>query len=362
MRKNKVYLDHAATVPVSEQNLKRLVHNLNWSNPSSYYENGIAAKADIERAREIIAHSIGADPDEIIFTSGGSEANTMAINGFLAANEEYDKCICSNIEHSSVLYHKHCVPDIKVDRYGIVILDTVPNKKSFCSVMLVNNEIGSIQPIRKIAEKVHSHGGVLMCDGVQALGKEFINVHDLDIDLMSFSGHKIGALKGVGFLYLRNGITIDPLIIGTQESDMRGGTYNHMGIMSLAYAIESMSLGASRNKMRWLRDGLLQKLLELDGVLLNGSVVNRCSCNVNIRIPKSNYTGQELVALMDSLGFEISAGSACHSGDSEPSHVLKAIGLSDEDALKSIRITLGAENTNEEIEDFVSTLTVVLGL
>lgn len=357
----KIYLDHAATSPISDNVKKQIINEIDhWHNPNSIYEDGQINKYKIKLAKTVIASFIGAEPDEIVFTSGGSEANALAIDGFLRANLEFDRCIGSSIEHSSILNNPNCYPQITCDKSGFINMSSLPNYPAFCAVMMVNNEIGTIQPIKKIAQKIHSCGGILLCDGVQALGKQYIDVKDLDVDMMSFSGHKIGALKGIGFLYVRKGIQLAPIIHGTQENNLRGGTYNTLGIISLRAAIQEWNF-FNNNKIRWLRDKLIEGLTQIDGVILNGSYSFRCVSNINVRI-NTSLTGQQIVTLLENMGFQISAGSACHEGDAAPSHVLKAIGLSDDEANRSIRITLGAENTEKDIEAFLDTLSEIIAL
>lgn len=354
---NSIYLDYAATAPVSNYVANKLKYSFKWHNPNSYYYDGQIAKREIEDVRLIVAQMIGADPDEIIFTSGGSESNAMAVDGILSANPEYRYCVCSEIEHSSILENPLSYPIIRCDRDGIVLLEDIPDEKAFVSVMLVNNEIGTIQPIKSIAKIVHAHDGLLMVDAVQAFGKVSINVKELDADIMTFSGHKVGALKGVGFLYVKRGTPLNGIIYGTQENGFRGGTYNHLGIMSLRYAIEeTFPIHKNIVKMKSKRDYLLSLLLDDGRFILNGSAANRCCSNINVCIPSLVITGQQLAALLDMQGIQISAGSACHAGDETPSHVLTAIGLSPEQASKSIRISIGKDTTLEELDTLYSAL------
>lgn len=340
-----VYLDNAATAPICEAAKKAIIEHLDdYGNPSSSYEFGHKSLMLIEDARERIANCINAEPNEIFFTSGGSEANTWALN-----NENYS--LSSRIEHHSV----HTSYKNPVDNHGMVITNILNKYMEWriplVSFMFVNNEIGTIQPIKELISCAHQGGALFHTDAVQAIGHIPIDVKELNVDMLSASGHKFGAPKGVGFLYVKNGIKMHPLIHGgKQEQGVRGGTENVLGIIAMAAALDdSIVYIEERNAyIKSLRDKLLLALLSINGVHLNGSLENRIVSNINIRI--DGVKGQDVVALADQYGICISAGSACNEGNAEPSHVLKAIGLTDEEALSSIRITLGYENTKEEID------------
>ena len=340
-----IYLDHAATAPICEAAKKAIIEHLDdYGNPSSSYELGHKSLMLIEDARERIAKCINAEPNEIYFTSGGSEANTWALN-----NEDYS--LSSTIEHHSV-HTSHKNP---VDNHGMVITNILNHfiewRTSPVSFMFVNNEIGTIQPIKELTSRAHQGGALFHTDAVQAIGHVPIDVKELNVDMLSASGHKFGAPKGVGFLYVKNGIKMHPLIYGgKQEQGVRGGTENVLGIIAMAAALEDSIVHIKERNVyiKSLRDKFLLALLSINGVHLNGSLENRVVSNINIRI--DGVKGQDLVALADQYGICISAGSACNEGNAEPSHVLKAIGLTDEEALSSIRITLGHENTEEEID------------
>ena len=347
-----IYMDHAATTPLCDAAKNAILEHINdFGNPSSSHELGRKARILIEDARERIAKYINAEPDEIYFTSGGSEANTWALSQY--------NSIAPLFEHHSVkpdIYlpvHdiRHSVPacvsglvDTKlytgVDHWTIDLI----------SCMHVNNEIGTIQPIKELAEIAHDKKMWFHTDAVQAMGHIPIDVRDIDCDMLSASGHKFGAPKGIGFLYVKNnGPTLDHLIHGgKQERSKRGGTENVLGIVAMATALEdSVKHMEERNAyVKELRDKLLSTLLSIDGVHINGSLENRVVSNINIRI--DGVKGQDVVAMADNYGICISAGSACNEGNAEPSHVLKAIGLTDEEALSSIRITIGHDNTVEE--------------
>lgn len=337
-----------------------------WYNPSSLYANGI--KEEINKCRKNIASFIGAKPDEIIFTSSASESNNMAIRGW--SDEIWMKTfktpyiITTKIEHKSILklveesnmdaIVKYC----NVGKNGVVDCESLERVLSICgnepvlvSVHFANNEIGVIQPIKEIADLVHRYKGILHCDATQALGKIPINVEEIGVDLLSVSGHKISpVLKGIAFLYKKNSINIQPLIFGVQENGLRGSTENTFGIIGLAKALEFCDV--SHKKVVELcekRDYFMARLVKEFNCKINGSLISRLPNNISVTFPQ-NVTGESLLYLLDMSDIQISTGSACNSKEIKPSHVLKAIGLSDEDAMKTIRITIPDDITYEEID------------
>ena len=345
-----IYLDNAATTPVCEPAKKAILDHLdNYGNPSSSYEFARKSRLLIEDARERIAKCINAEPDEIYFTSGGSEADTWALNG--------RRSLVSRFEHHAI----NSIYDFAVPEDGVVsseFVDAIINyyikqntSIDIVSCMTVNNEIGTIQPITRLAEMAHKNGALFHTDAVQAIGHLPMDVKSIGCDMLSASGHKFGAPKGIGFLYAKNGVEISPLIYGgKQEQNLRGGTENVLGIISMAAALEDAveHMNERYKHIRMLRNKMLDELLFVDGIHLNGAYDNRVVSNLNLRI--DGVPGQRLVTLCDLYGVCISSGSACNEGQAQPSHVLKAIGLSDEEALNSIRITIGHQNTIEEIE------------
>lgn len=356
------YLDYSATSPLSPHVQHGLQYNLfeNWFNASSSYATGRSNKEQIEIVRRKIASEINCSPEEIIFTSGGSESNALAIDGYKKNQLKKGnniKIACSVIEHSSILENPNIDEFINVDSSGLISKESI--EQSNCdlfSVMMVNNEIGICQPIKEVATHVHNKGGLLHVDCVQAFGKYQIDVDYLNIDMASFSGHKIGSLKGVGFLYVRKGIELDPIIYGSQENGLRGGTYNDLAIKSLGLAMMDIDY-MEESVVRARRDFLLKKIREeVPNVKLNGSFLMRNASNINITIKGLQITGEQLVGLLNEQGWMISQGSACHSGDPRPSHVLKAISLTDDEAIHSIRITVSADNPVRDLEDFVDSL------
>lgn len=351
-----VYLDHAATAPLTRSVVDKLDDLAKiYYNPSSGYKMGSYNMSVIENVRKKIANEINAEPEEIIFTSCGSESNALAIDGFLKANEGFN-AVCSNIEHSSILDNKNISGVIKCNNNGFINPDDINDyNNSLICVMMVNNEIGSRQPIKEIVENAHKNGNIVLTDAVQAFGKEKIDVKYLGVDMLSVSGHKIGSIRGAGFLYVKNGIKLEPIIYGTQEYGKRGGTYGDLAIKTLGLAIDDIDYDEDRI-LQARRNFLIKELLSIECVHLNGEVFNRASNNVNIRIDNVSIDSQQIVVLLDQAGFMVSAGSACHTEEPKPSHVLKAIGLTDEEAMHSIRITIGIENTVRDLEDFVNAL------
>lgn len=366
-----IYLDHAATTPICEAAKQAIIEHLDdFGNPSSAHSMGYKASMLMEDARERIAKCINAEPEEIYFTSGGSEANNWAMEC-----ARYSDCFISEIEHHSILNYPEikrfgeiipCYPDGLIDEMTVYdeLKESPKNARKFVSCMRVNNEIGTIQDIIEIADVTHDFNGIFHTDAVQGMFDipSLIKSNDI-IDMMSASAHKFGGLKGVGFLYIKNGIDVNidfnPLIYGgKQENNKRAGTENVLGIITMAAALEDYykHIEERSDYIRNLRDRLLFELLDDPKVYMNGTYDSkyRSYSNINVRI--DGIKGQDLVAMADHYGICISAGSACNEGNPQPSHVLKAIGLTDEEALSSVRITLGHENTLEEIDYVCRTL------
>lgn len=353
----RVYLDHASTAPLADGLKGRLdILAIDWSNPSSAYGSGQYNKYVIEKVREKVAKTINANPEEIIFTSSGSEANALAIDGYIKANIGCT-AYCTNIEHSSILKNKNVKAVFNCDDKGFVYPNQFDGyeRGSLFSVMMCNNEIGTYQPIKDIIEVAHKNKCLVHCDAVQVFGKKEIDVKYLDVDMMSFSGHKIGALRGVGILYVKKGVRLSPIIYGEQENGLRGSTYNDFSIKSLGVALDEINYDNS-TIIEARRNYLLRLLAKNEHIILNGSFSNRAENNINIRIKNISISASQIIGLLNEQGYEISSGSACHSGDPTPSHVLKAIGLSDEDALHSLRITIGIENSVNELTEFAECL------
>lgn len=353
-------MDHAATTPLCEAARQTIMEHFDtFGNPSSAHELGRQSRALIEDARERIAKCINANSSEIYFTSGGSEANTLALN-------RRRHSASSKFEHHSVVSDW---PKISITKDGFIKSHKLNNMLSewweipfdVMSCMHVNNEIGTMQPIKELSTIAHRYGILLHTDAVQAMPYVHIDIKDLGCDMLSASGHKFGAPKGIGFLYANERSRIRPIIKGgKQEDGVRPGTENILGILAMSAALEdTVEHMDERNAyIKRLRDNLLDKLLQIDGAHLNGSLENRVPGNINIRF--DGVSGSRLVTLCSLYGVYISAGSACNEGVAEPSHVLKAIGLSDEEALSSIRITLGYQNTEEEVNTAADIITALV--
>lgn len=353
-------MDNAATSPICEAAKQAIIKHLNdFGNPSSTHELGRQARVLIEDARERIAKYINADPEHVYFTSGGSEANTLALNG-------RHHTMSSKFEHHSVVSDW---PKISVTKDGFIKAHRLNNMLSewwevpfdVMSCMHVNNEIGTIQPVKELATIAHRYGILFHTDAVQAMPYIPIDVKDIGCDMLSASGHKFGAPKGVGFLYANERSRIKPIINGGhQEDGKRPGTENVLGIIAMAAALEDTveHMGERNMYIKSLRDNLLEKLLKIDGAHINGSLENRVPGNINIRF--DGVSGSKLVTLCSLYGVYISSGSACNEGVATPSHVLKAIGLSDSEAMNSVRITLGHQNTEEDVNTAADIITALV--
>lgn len=360
-----IYLDHAATTPCDPRvfNAMRPYFSERFGNPSSIYRLGQEARAAIDTARAQASRVLGCDPAEIIWTSGATEADNLAIKGVLAAAMRrfaHPHLITIGIEHHAVLHaaeHMRLlgaeVTLVPVGPDGIVrvadIIAAVRPETVMVSVMLANNECGAIQPVAEIARAMRNRGVLVHTDAVQATGSLPINVNDLGVDLLVASAHKCYGPKGAGLLYARSGIAMDVVMDGGgQESGRRGGTENVPGIVGYGMAIEQAELLRERyvRHCSEMRDALLSEILtRLPDVELNGPPLGplRLPNNLNISIP--GVQGETIVLAMDLEGVAISAGSACTTGRTEPSHVLLAMGMSDERARSSIRMTVGRGTT-----------------
>ncbi|HHX87448.1 MAG TPA: IscS subfamily cysteine desulfurase [Firmicutes bacterium] len=372
MEGKQVYLDHGATTRLREEVLEAIIPYLTeyYGNPSSLYTLGRHSRLAVEQARGKAALALGAEPDEIYFTSGGTEANNIALRGAAALNPG-SHIITSSIEHPAVL--KVCkqlsgqgyeVVFLPVDRHGMVSLSSleaaITPRTGLISIMFANNEVGTIQPVEEIGKLARARGIYLHSDAVQAVGQLPVKVNKLQVDFLSLSAHKFNGPKGSGALYIRRGINISPLQWGGgQERRMRPGTENVPGIVGLGRAIELADkefADKSRHLIK-LRDRLITGLLKLEGTVLNGHPKQRLPGNANISF--LGLDGEVLLLSLDHRGVAVSAGSACSSGSREPSHVLTAMGIDPAAAFSSLRFSLGRENTEEEIDyvlDIISLL------
>lgn len=352
---NIVYLDNAATTPLSPAAKQAIIDNLDeFGNPSSVHELGRRAKIKIEESREKIADIINADPGEVLFTSGATESNNWALS-----QSWYDYKFISNVEHPSI-YNIYIGSDnIEVDKDG-VIRDAswrpYSNLYNFLtSIMMVNNELGTINPIKELCETVHKNDGRFHCDLTQAIPHMKVDIKTLAVDTASFSAHKFNGPKGVGVLFEKQGYGIDPLIFGgKQEFEKRAGTENVLGIIAMAEALEDtvLNMDETNQKITYLSTLLEENVFNITGVYDNvlAPKSSRIPGIFNLRI--DGCRGSDIVALAGEYGICISAGSACHSGDPKPSYVLKAMGLTDEQALSSVRISIGRFNGEQDVKYF----------
>lgn len=378
MEKRFVYADNAATTRLSESALNAMLPYLTeqYGNPSSIYSLGMNAARAVLNARKQIADALGASRvSEIFFTAGGSESDNQAIKGAaeLGAKNGKRHIVTTNIEHHAVLntcayleQHGFEVTYLPADENGLVtpqqIVNAVREDTALVSVMAVNNEIGAIQPIAEIGKLCRDRGVLFHTDAVQAIGHIDINVQKLNIDMLSLSGHKLHAPKGVGALYVRSGIDLPSLVHGgSQERGKRAGTENVAGIAALGVAVtEATQDIPERNaKLEKLRDRLTDGILaSIPHTRLNGGREHRSSGNVNLSF--RGIEGESLLLALDIRGIAASSGSACTSGSIDPSHVLRAIGLSDELAKGSLRLTLGDDNTDDDVDYILNTLPQVV--
>lgn len=369
---NKIYFDNAATTPVHKEVVEAMLPYFteNFGNPSSVYQIAQINKKAVDDSRETIAKAIGAQANEIFFTSGGSEADNWAIKGIaLAHKNKGNHIITTKIEHHAVLHtceflekNGFEVTYLDVDENGMVhpedVEAAIKETTILISIMYANNEIGTINPIKEIGAIAKAHKIPFHTDAVQAIGQVRIDVKEENIDLLSLSAHKINGPKGMGVLYIRRGLKIENLIHGgAQERGRRAGTENVPGIVGLAKAMEIAytDFEAKIEKMTALRDKLIKGLLEnIPYTKLNGHPTMRLANNSNIGV--EYVEGESLLLLLDMNGISGSSGSACTSGSLDPSHVLLAIGIPHERAHGSIRLTLGSQNTEEEIDKVIEVM------
>lgn len=368
-----IYADNAATTKVDEvafEAMKPFLLN-NYGNPSSIYSFAKKARKAVENARKMIAMSIGALPEEIYFTSGGTESDNWALKGTAFANQNEGRhIVVSMIEHQAILQacktlesHGYAVTYAPVNKEGFVesevLKESLREDTILVSVMMANNEIGTIQKIQEFASILKPRGIVFHTDAVQAVGHIPIDVNSMGLDLLSASGHKFNGPKGVGFLYIKTGTPIDAFIDGGgQEMRKRAGTENVAGIVGMAYALHN-NLAQMEDNMRHLKElqdyTFSQLKACIPDVLINGSMTNRLPGNVNISLRNANSEG--LVHMLDiKERICVSAGSACSSSEIEISNVIRAIAVPEEYALGTLRITYGKENTMDEADKIVETI------
>lgn len=382
---SKVYLDYAATTPVDPKVLKAMqpYFKKDFGNPSSIHSYGQKALEAVDEAREQVANFLGCSSQEIIFTGSATEANNLAIQGSLRWNVKDSHIITSKIEHHAVF--ESCdvlkkqgaeVTYLPVDKQGLIkvsdVENAIRNNTVLISIMYANNETGTIQPIAEISQLVRrvmsgrrraSDRIYFHTDAVQAVNYLNCNVKKLGVDLLTLSGHKIYGPKGIGALYIKNGTFVNPLIYGGgQEHGLRSGTENVAGIVGLAAAIEQVQdpkIKIQSIRTRQLRDKLVKAILKLiPDSRLNGSEISRLPNNVNFSF--AGAEGEAIVIALDQKGIAVSTGSACSSKTLKPSHVLLALGLSEEEAHCSLRVTLGRDTTEKEIVKFLKVLPPII--
>lgn len=362
---NRIYLDYASTTPVRKEVVEEMQKYFSdeFGNPSSVHSLGENAKKAVEEARRKIARVLGCNVNEVIFTSGGTESNNLALKGFTLANKTRGKhIIVSKIEHDSVI--EPCkwlekngfkVSYVDIGKNGIInpcdVLSEIRNDTILISIMYVNNELGTIQPIKNIVDIAHAQGIAVHTDACQATGYLGIDVCNLGVDLMTLNSGKICGPKGAGALFIRQGIDLEPIIHGGgQETGIRNGTENVPAIVGFGKAIE-LAAGEKENeivRLKKLRNKLIDLLInKIRNTKLNGDLNERLPNNINITIP--GIEAETLLTELSKQGIYASAGSACATTRLQPSHVLKAIGLSDKEAFETIRLSLGKYTTEEDV-------------
>ncbi len=372
-----IYLDYAATTPMMNEVIDAMLpyQQQYFGNPSSVYAAGREAKKGLEEAREKVAEAIGAQPAEIIFTAGGTEADNLALKGTVAkADPRRRHVITTAIEHHAVLHSAewlerqgYRVTFLPVDASGLLSLDalraSLSPETALVSVMLANNEVGAIQPIREVVDVVKEHSRALVhTDAVQGLGKVPVDMEALGVDMAAFAAHKLGGPKGVGALYLRRKTAIAPQLHGGgQERELRSGTPNVAGIVGFGVAAQISASEVSEQGVRLaeIRDRLQAAILEtIPDVVVNAGGAPRVPGTLSVCI--RGVEGESLLLMLDSKGVAASSGSACASGSLEPSHVLMAMGIAPEMAHGSLRLSLGRGSLDLDVDGVVETLSQVV--
>lgn len=366
------YFDNSATTRVKDEVFKEMIPYLSieYGNPSSLYSIGRSAKRAISEARRRVASLINCSPEEIYFTSCGSESDNTALKGIAYANKEKgNHIITSKIEHPAILNSCKSLENkgfkisyIDVDKDGMLNLEKleseITDQTILISIMYANNEIGTIEPIKEIAQIAHSHGIIFHTDAVQAVGNIPIDVRKMNIDMLSLSGHKLYAPKGIGALYVKSGIEFERFMDGGhQEKNKRSGTENVAEIVALGKAcqVAEKNIEQYQQKLKNLRDYCLNKIQEkIPDIYINGTMERRLPGNINISFKDLN--SGELLLRLDEVGICASGGSACSSKEASPSHVLTAIGLPSELSKGALRLTFGDYNTKEDVEYLVENL------
>ena len=362
-----MYLDNAATTPLTPQVKNYIISLLDtYQNPSSMYQSGVSAKQIIATARNNVAKFIKANPEDIIFTSSGSASNNLAIQGFIGNSISYF-IMYSPIAHKSMIkcvencIHPHQCQSIPVDKHGFFDLKEFENRlKSYCNTyrLLValdyaNSEIGTIQKIKEVIEITHKYNGIVYLDCTGSISQISIDVKALDVDMAGFSAHKLSALKGVGVLYKKKHIELEPLIYGSQEQGLFGGTENVLGIAALGKAVENYDYSSVTSNNRDYIYNYIKNNIP-DSYLVGADLKHRLPHNLYICF--KGIQGESLMILLDMNGYQVSTGSACTSGDLTPSSTLLAIKMNKEDINSCIRITLNGNKEIKELNKFCTTL------
>lgn len=369
---DRIYLDNAATTAVSQPVMEAMLpyYMQVYGNPSSIHSTGRDAKKAVERARRQVASALGCSAQEIYFTAGGSESDNWALKGAAFAHQEKGKhIVTTQIEHHAILHTCQWletqgwqVTYLPVDADGFVTVQQVENALRpdtvLVSVMAANNEIGTLEPVAEIGALCHERSVLFHTDAVQAVGAIPLDVEALHADMLSLSAHKFHGPKGIGALYIRKGVKIDPLIHGgAQERGHRAGTENLPGIVGLGKAIELAEEGLAENaaRMTFLRNRLVSGLTEaIPDMRINGTMDKRLPNNVNVSF--TGIEGEAVLLRLDLEGIAASSGSACTAGSLDPSHVLTAIGLTRDEAKGSLRLTLGTDTTQADVDEVVKKL------
>lgn len=370
---SKIYLDNNATTQCDDAVLNEMLPYLKsqYGNPSSIYAFGKEVKDEISKSRRLVAQLLNADLNEIIFTSCASESNVTAIMNAVKAYPEKKHIITTKVEHASIMETMkylesmgYNITYLSVDNNGKINLkeleDSITENTCLISVMMANNEIGNIYPIKEIGEIAHKNNILFHTDSVQAVGKIKIDVKELNVDTLSLSGHKINAPKGIGVLYVKKGIPFTPLIFGHQENNRRGGTENVPYIIGLGKAVELLLEENNDKKLEKMRNKLEEELLStIEDVHIYGDLENRLPGTTCIAF--KGIKGEELLLVLESFGIYVSTGSACNATSSEPSHVLVAC-HADLENYSPIRISIGKYNTEEEIKELINKIVLAVNM
>lgn len=356
---NDIYLDYSATTPLTPQVKQYIIELLDkFQNPSSLYQSGVDVKQIIEQSRENVAKFINADAENIIFTSSGSASNTLSIKGYV---QKHDCCILySPIAHKSILKCvescKNAIP-LEVDSNGFIDVDKLDKLlnviyyRPFVVVDYSNSEIGTIQDVKRIIEITHSYDGIVMLDCTGSISTISLDVKELDVDIITFSAHKLGALKGCGVLYKKSIIELEPLVYGSQENGLFGGTENVLGIASLGKAVENYDYSSISSANRdYVYDYIINNITDS---YLVGAPVGECRLPHNLYICFKGIQGESLMILLDMNGIQVSTGSACNNYVSTPSTTLTSIGMNEDDINSCIRLSFGEDDIAKEELDYV---------